>query len=217
MNRRPAVTLIQALMAIFVMAIGLLALLTLFPLGALQMAQALQAQRAAETSNTATALVKTFDMTNDKTIWQPAYPGSGDVFQDPWSQQVLGVDRQDYVAVRSDVWINGTTPFGIAWLSFYNRTLANTFKIDSGLFANCPSYCFSQTYLGPRIQSVTVSTPYYKLTADWKAPKEAYDIVVRIYNDPDNTKPLVMPISIVRVLHGFVNIAIAEKGAEVSI
>jgi len=131
--------------------------------------------------------------------------------------KVLGVDRQDYVAVRSDVWINGTTPFGIAWLSFYNRTLANTFKIDSGLFANCPSYCFSQTYLGPRIQSVTVSTPYYKLTADWKAPKEAYDIVVRIYNDPDNTKPLVMPISIVRVLHGFVNIAIAEKGAEVSI
>ena len=42
MRRRPAITLIEVLVAIFIMAIGLLALLTLFPLGALRMATALQ-------------------------------------------------------------------------------------------------------------------------------------------------------------------------------
>src|SRR5262245_9330084 len=42
---RPGVTLIEVLVAIFVMAIGLMALLTLFPLGALNMAQAIKDDR----------------------------------------------------------------------------------------------------------------------------------------------------------------------------
>jgi prepilin-type N-terminal cleavage/methylation domain-containing protein len=46
---RSGVTLIEVLVAIFVMAIGLMALLTLFPLGALEMAQAIKDQRAADT------------------------------------------------------------------------------------------------------------------------------------------------------------------------
>src|SRR2546421_11874148 len=48
MNRRSGTTLVEVLMAIFIMGIGLMALLTLFPMGALQMAQALKDQRAAE-------------------------------------------------------------------------------------------------------------------------------------------------------------------------
>jgi hypothetical protein len=71
MTRRPAVTLIEALMAIFVMAIGLLALLTLFPLGALQMAQALRDQRAKEMSDTATCMYKTFQLGNDAIVNAP--------------------------------------------------------------------------------------------------------------------------------------------------
>ena len=131
--------------------------------------------------------------------------------------KLLGIDRQDYTNVKSDVWINATTPYGVAWISFFNRTLADAFKIDNGRFANCPVYCFSQSYFGSRVQLLTIDTPYYYLNAQWKDPKAAYDIVVRIHNDWDNSKPLVMPISIVRVQHGFVNVAIAEKGTEVSI
>jgi hypothetical protein len=71
MTRRPAITLIEALMAIFVMAIGLLALLTLFPLGAMQMGQALQNQRATETANNAVALFKGLQLGNDTTVLQP--------------------------------------------------------------------------------------------------------------------------------------------------
>ncbi len=132
--------------------------------------------------------------------------------------KLIGVDRQDYTQVRSDVWLNATTPSGVAWVSFYNRTLGTAFGIDAGDFVGgCPTTCFTQSYLGSRVQQVTIVTPYYTLTAAWKELKSAYDVVVQIYNDPDNTRPLVMPISVVRVLHAFVNVAIAERGADVSI
>jgi type II secretory pathway pseudopilin PulG len=55
MNRRPGTTLVEVLVAIFVMAIGLLALLVLFPIGALSMAKAIQDQRTSEAAISATA------------------------------------------------------------------------------------------------------------------------------------------------------------------
>ncbi len=131
--------------------------------------------------------------------------------------KLLGIDRQDYTQVRSDVWVNGTTPFGIAWVSFFNRTLANAFVVPQSRFQNCPTYCFTASYSGVRVVLLTVTTPFYKLTAQWSDAKAAYDIKVQIYNDWNNSKPLVMPITVVRIQHGFVNIAIAEKGTEVSI
>ncbi len=130
--------------------------------------------------------------------------------------KLLGVDRQDYASVRSDVWINGTTPSGVAWIYFFNRTLGNAFNVEKDSFKQ-PGYSFSQGYLGGQVQSLGITTPYYRLTADYKSAKLAYDIVVQIYNDPDNNKPLVMPITAVRIQHAFVNIAIAEKGTEVQI
>jgi hypothetical protein len=79
MKRRPAVTLIEALMAIFVMAIGLLALLTLFPLGAVQMAQALKDERTAQSGLISIAQFKVFDLGNDpfvnSTNFENPYPG----------------------------------------------------------------------------------------------------------------------------------------------
>jgi hypothetical protein len=45
--RRPGITLLEVLSAIFITGIGLLSLLTLFPLGALQMSRALQDERTA--------------------------------------------------------------------------------------------------------------------------------------------------------------------------
>ncbi len=47
MTRRPAVTLMEVLIAMFIMAIGMLALLALFPVGAVSMAQALKDDRCA--------------------------------------------------------------------------------------------------------------------------------------------------------------------------
>jgi hypothetical protein len=82
MTRRPAVTLIEALVAIFVMAIGLLALLTLFPLGAVSMAHALKDQRCAEASINATSLYKAFNLNNDTTdVVMPS--GTATIFETP--------------------------------------------------------------------------------------------------------------------------------------
>src|SRR5262245_35918824 len=83
MTRRPAITLIEALMAIFVMAIGLLALLTLFPLGASEMAQSLKAERTARTANNAVAIFKSLDLANDGNI--NIFTGANTSnFESPW-------------------------------------------------------------------------------------------------------------------------------------
>jgi hypothetical protein len=50
MKRRPAVTLMEVLIAMFIMAIGMMALLALFPVGAASMAQALKDDRCAYAS-----------------------------------------------------------------------------------------------------------------------------------------------------------------------
>jgi len=130
--------------------------------------------------------------------------------------KLLGVDRQEYTSVTSDVWMNSTTPYGLGWISFLNSTLAHAFGVSRDDFETCPPTCFSQTYLLGQIQSVSISTEFYKLTADWKSAKTAYDITVQVYNEAVHGSPA-KPMGVVRVQHAFVNIAIAEKGTEVEI
>ena len=97
MNRRRGVTLLEVLIAIFVMGIGMLALLTLFPVGALQMAQALKDNRtrqaAANAAAVATALnlrgavvMDTLSQSNAPVVLRnlPGYDGPGfPVYVDP--------------------------------------------------------------------------------------------------------------------------------------
>jgi prepilin-type N-terminal cleavage/methylation domain-containing protein len=63
--RRSGVTLLEVLVAIFVMGIGLLALLTLFPLGALRMAKAIQDERCSEVCGNAEAIGLMKSIAND--------------------------------------------------------------------------------------------------------------------------------------------------------
>jgi len=130
--------------------------------------------------------------------------------------KLIGVDRQDYTGVTSDLWMNSTTPYGVAWVQFFNATLGTAFGVGRDAFTTCPPYCFAQSYLAGKIQTVSITTPYYKLTADWKNSKLAYDIVVQIYNYPTHPSPA-KPITIVRLQHAFVNVAIGERGSDVQI
>jgi hypothetical protein len=73
---RPAATLTEVLVAIFVMGIGLLALLSLFPLGALSMAQAIKDDRTAQAAKDAFAIAEMFNIHNDAFLYQPGTPGA---------------------------------------------------------------------------------------------------------------------------------------------
>jgi hypothetical protein len=103
MKLRAGITLIETLVAVFIMAIGLLALLTLFPLGAVSMAQAIRDQRVAEAAQQANALADVRGVRTDANVvawftdgptppatrlpasWSgPGYP----VFADPWGRSV---------------------------------------------------------------------------------------------------------------------------------
>jgi type II secretory pathway pseudopilin PulG len=67
---RAGLTLMETLVAIFIMAIGMLALLTLFPLGALRMEQAIRDERCAQAGVQATELAKILDLANDPLVRQ---------------------------------------------------------------------------------------------------------------------------------------------------
>ena len=86
MPRRSGATLIEVLVAIFVMGIGLLALLTLFPLGALTMAQAIQNDRCVQAGVSATDIAAARNLRNDPNVTEALmgrFQGVQDVPQPP--------------------------------------------------------------------------------------------------------------------------------------
>ncbi len=102
MKPRAGVTLIEVLLAIFIMAIGLLALLTLFPVGAVSMAQAIRDDRVAQGAQQATAYANALNFRNDTAPGlQAAFVSNGTinlrsnyigpslpVYVDPWGMRI---------------------------------------------------------------------------------------------------------------------------------
>ncbi len=125
--------------------------------------------------------------------------------------KLIGVDLQEYTDLRSDLWLNSTTPYGIGWLTFFNTTLANAFGVGQDAFKTCPPNCFSESFTPTRIQTLSISTPYYALSAQYVTAKSAYVISVQIFNKPT------LPLTSVWVQHAYVNVAIAEQGTNVKI
>jgi type II secretory pathway pseudopilin PulG len=72
MRQRNGATLIEVLVAIFVMGIGLIAILSLFPLGAIRMAQAIQDDRAGNIAQSANAVAAAVNLRNDPGLF--AFP-----------------------------------------------------------------------------------------------------------------------------------------------
>lgn len=68
MARRTGVTLVEVLVAIFVMGIGMIALLTLFPIGVLRMAQAINDERTAQAAYNAHKYSIISDIRNDPLV-----------------------------------------------------------------------------------------------------------------------------------------------------
>jgi hypothetical protein len=95
---RPATTLTEVLVAIFVMAIGLMALLTLFPLGALSMWQAIKDDRTAHGGRNAASIAAMFNIHNDPYLYPAGTVTVGavgpynytDAFVNPYPFQQVG-------------------------------------------------------------------------------------------------------------------------------
>jgi prepilin-type N-terminal cleavage/methylation domain-containing protein len=87
--RRPAMTLMEVLIAIFVMGIGLLGVMALFPLGAASMARAIKDDRAGHAAANARAIAIAMNVPFDPIVtkqFNPAFPPDGPsnpVFADP--------------------------------------------------------------------------------------------------------------------------------------
>jgi type II secretory pathway pseudopilin PulG len=95
MKHRPGITLVEVLVAIFIMGIGMIALLTLFPLGALNIARALKDDRAAQAAANATAYADAMKLRHDGNIvgafkaqnaagWQATTAPSAPIYVDPF-------------------------------------------------------------------------------------------------------------------------------------
>jgi len=141
MRRRSGVTLLECLVAIFVMGIGLIALLTLFPIAALRMYVAIQSECTYQTGSNAMAIATLKGLPNDSVVLgtgyykNPGIPGATNdavsgspsypVFIDPvgWRTTPLGTPAQ--------TWIGGGAPGGPAYIgrssvSFVNNPAAGT-------------------------------------------------------------------------------------------
>lgn len=93
MTRRPAVTLMEVLIAMFIMAIGMLALMALFPVGAVSMAQALKDDRCAYASTMANtvAIVNNVRYGDANVAASLATSSSGLVYVDPYAAQYIPI------------------------------------------------------------------------------------------------------------------------------
>ncbi len=68
MKIRSGITLVEVLVAIFIMGVGLLAILVLFPIGALNMARAIRDDRAAHCGAQAEAIANMWDLRHDPAV-----------------------------------------------------------------------------------------------------------------------------------------------------
>src|SRR6266852_1689458 len=59
-TRRAGLSLVEVIVAMFIMALGMIALLTLFPLGAVQMGQAVKDDRCAQSAAAADTIFRTY-------------------------------------------------------------------------------------------------------------------------------------------------------------
>lgn len=85
MSHRAGLTLVEVLVAIFIMGVGLLAIMTLFPLGILNYGQAMQDDRVAQAAANAAAIANLFDLRNDSTISATfAQRSVSAIYVDPW-------------------------------------------------------------------------------------------------------------------------------------
>jgi type II secretory pathway pseudopilin PulG len=187
MTRRPAVTLIEVLVAMFIMAIGMLALLVLFPLGALTMGQALKDDRCASAAFMAEQTAIAMNVRHDANVTAlftaglPAnypvnYP-SNPVYVDPYfagTYNQVGTSAPFIHRVRSIY--AGSPPLWDRWFSLPNDiTFLSNGTPD-------PS--------GGNVERARRYTWAYMLRRPQAWTDDAVDLTVVVYNNRPTAAPI---------------------------
>ncbi len=176
MKSRPGVTLIEVLMAIFIMGIGLLALLTLFPVGAVTMTAAMSDARCAEAGYNAKSVCFTqglmFDPINVTPLYRNGIPGvstplppewngpSYPVFSDPVGINYI-VLSAPYNTQLSANFPRANTLYGGAALSWYS--LQDDYQYDANGSTSLPTgveresrYTYAYVFRLPNVREPAV-------------------------------------------------------------
>ena len=114
MKHRAGLTLVEVLVAIFIMGIGLLAIMTLFPLGLMNYAQAMQDDRAAQAASNGSAIASAMDLRHDTTVVNLAFtnnPTAPGVYVDPWYSSLAGAGFLGSVIPRVGMPTNWPGPY----------------------------------------------------------------------------------------------------------
>jgi hypothetical protein len=134
MRRRDATTLVEVLVAIFVMALGLLTLLTLFPLGALSMAQAIRDDRTAQAAANAAAIAESMGLRQD--------PGVNSAFWNTIHSAMPAADGASYPVYVDPVGKN----LGVSRLGVLNGYSTGIIRQTPAFFDQDPTHYTKQTY-----------------------------------------------------------------------
>jgi len=130
--------------------------------------------------------------------------------------KVIGDNQFDHTNLTSDVWINATRRYGLAWYNFFNTSLGGAYDVDGGDFdGNCSSgtYRFCRGISGNRVIFVWVDIPYYRLETTWNSGTQDYTFRLRIKNDWTNVDPVVPRLDLFSLEHGFANTVVGSLQA----
>jgi hypothetical protein len=119
--------------------------------------------------------------------------------------KLFGLDRQDYTDIRSTIWINHTSEYGVAWYQFFNGTLAANLGITSGTFATVetPERILLLEYTARRgLENV------YRARVAWDSVGLTYRFVLEIYRTTG------LPLGVFRLQHVYVTMGVGESTEE---
>jgi len=132
--------------------------------------------------------------------------------------RLIGVDRQDYSAIQSSLWINHTTTFGPAWYALFNDTYAKAFGVTPERFGSCPApYCYTSAYVDSHPALLRITTPHYDVRTTWSASAATYSVVLEVKNDWQNLDPVGLAIGAIVVQHGYVEAAVGTAVKDVQV
>lgn len=194
MPRRSGATLIEVLVAIFIMGIGLIALLVLFPLGALRMAKAIQDDRCSQAAVSASSIANIGSVRTDNNVQTAMLIGTTGLPQ-PNSELKSYPVFVDPIGLRTMAGLPGATVVAGNPLvprvspSFLN--IANNLDVmrffalpDDLMFdnVNIPNFGYPKTLLPGLVERDTRFTWAYLAQRPRCADASVVDLSVVVYN-----------------------------------